>query len=226
MKKIVIFLCIVGLILGLMICLNKKSEKFVITNDNQENVVDKEIDKSLSQFVKMGNSVLIQSYFTDLSNNSNIDFIKIGYVKQDEMGLQFENFDTLNLTSKQHIGVLRIETLNNLNSVLNNMNKKCNIETRHGSEVSLKERLSKYNDDYFKNNILVLFSIQEGSGSISHELENIKFNDDNIQFIIQVNIFRESGTDDMANWIGIFEMKKDIIPNGIKFDAKADYKLE
>ncbi len=57
----------------------------------------------------------------------------------------------------------------------------------------------KYDSSYFEDNILILVVLEETSGSVSHEVESIKF--DGSELSVNINcISPESGTCDMAEW--------------------------
>ena len=66
----------------------------------------------------------------------------------------------------------------------------------------------QYNDDFFKENFLVLITASENSGSNRLELASIK--DENK--VLQINIDRilpEVGTADMAGWLIVIELGND-----------------
>ena len=64
--------------------------------------------------------------------------------------------------------------------------------------------IEEYNDDYFKNNILLNVGLTEPSGSIHHKLISI---DENGGILIQ-RIVPGGGTADMASWCIIIELDK------------------
>ena len=72
---------------------------------------------------------------------------------------------------------------------------------------SFEKALEKYDDAYFKDNMLALVLLQEGSGSIRHRvISAVRVGDE-----IAVNIEREVpevGTSDMAEWHIILELSK------------------
>ncbi len=71
------------------------------------------------------------------------------------------------------------------------------------NETHMSEELvsacEKYNADYFKEQILIIVLLEEGSGSVRHEVE--KVGSDNTHAVIQIkSIAPEVGTCDMAWW--------------------------
>lgn len=72
----------------------------------------------------------------------------------------------------------------------------------------------KYNENYFENQVLVLVAIQEGSGSISHNVKSLTTkgivtgNEMTYKLTIEIEyIVPEAGTCDMAQWHFIIEPK-------------------
>ncbi len=60
--------------------------------------------------------------------------------------------------------------------------------------------LKKYDEAFFENNALVFVVLEEGSGSISHNVETVKIDDDGKLHINILSISPEVGTCDMAYW--------------------------
>jgi len=67
----------------------------------------------------------------------------------------------------------------------------------------------KYDDAYFKDNILVLVLLEEGSGSVRHKVLGVKGNKNSTDIAIK-RIVPEIGTDDMAEWHIMVELKREI----------------
>ena len=79
----------------------------------------------------------------------------------------------------------------------NEMTRYLKNETHMSEE--LVSACEKYNADYFKEQILIIVLLEEGSGSVRHEVE--KVGSDNTHAVIQIkSIAPEVGTCDMAWW--------------------------
>ena len=68
----------------------------------------------------------------------------------------------------------------------------------------------KYNEEFFKTKALIVIEVQEGSGSVRHEVSKVVKNGD----IITVGIKRivpEFGTADMAEWAIFVEIDNSVI---------------
>ncbi len=77
-----------------------------------------------------------------------------------------------------------------------------------GESGSFIEAVAQYDGDYFKDNVLVLALLEEGSGSIRHEVVSAGVDNEAINVEIK-RIVPEEGTDDMAEWHIIVEMPKE-----------------
>lgn len=81
--------------------------------------------------------------------------------------------------------------------------------------IGFVDAVKKYDDAFFEKNDLIFALLEEGSGSIRHEVTGVKLlpsHIDRIQYYIQPEIKRivpEIGTDDMAEWHIIIEVSKD-----------------
>ena len=84
----------------------------------------------------------------------------------------------------------------------NEMNRYLKNET-HMSEA-LAEACSKYDESYFQSQLLIIVLLEEGSGSIRHEVEKVGMDGD--KSIIDITrIVPEVGTCDMAYWHVLIE---------------------
>ena len=68
----------------------------------------------------------------------------------------------------------------------------------------------KYDEAYFEDQILVMVLLEGGSGSIRHNVDNVKLGSDGKIYISIRRDVPEVGTDDMAEWHILIEPEKDI----------------
>jgi hypothetical protein len=78
--------------------------------------------------------------------------------------------------------------------------------------IGFLDAVDKYTDDYFKDYILVFVLVEEGSGSIRHEVTAVNRLDDQLEISVK-RIVPDIGTDDMAEWHIMVELKKDTYKN-------------
>lgn len=98
-----------------------------------------------------------------------------------------------------------------------------NLERRDAvysdTSIGFLDACDQYTEEFFQENYLIFVLLEEGSGSISHEVERLGLND--TQTRLRVDIHRdvpEVGTADMAEWHIILELNRDNLiesPNDI-----------
>lgn len=74
--------------------------------------------------------------------------------------------------------------------------------------IGFIDACEKYDDEYFEDNILILVLLEEGSGSIRHEVKAVKAYNGNVEIDIDVHC-PEICTEDMAEWHIMIEADKD-----------------
>lgn len=79
--------------------------------------------------------------------------------------------------------------------------------------IGFLDACDRYDERFFESRYLVLVLLEEGSGSVRHKVTGVEPADDGIKVKIQRNV-PEIGTDDMAQWHIIMEMKRDGKPVG------------
>jgi len=77
------------------------------------------------------------------------------------------------------------------------------------STVGFLDACDRYDPGFFEENYLVLVLLEEGSGSIRHRVEGISAGADGRISLSVTRLVPEVGTDDMAQWHLILEMKKE-----------------
>lgn len=74
--------------------------------------------------------------------------------------------------------------------------------------MKLSNAVEKYDESFFEDKTLVFVLLSEGSGSVSHKIRRINFNNG----VLEVKVKRkvpEMGTCDMAEWTVMFEISKE-----------------
>lgn len=99
--------------------------------------------------------------------------------------------------------VVLIKSCEELQSYFEQNNTVCCLDTvtyDSDSPVSFKEAAGKYDDNYFKNRVLILVLLREGSGSNRHRVTNVYLDKKNKLNINIITNIPEIGTCDMAYW--------------------------
>ena len=107
-----------------------------------------------------------------------------------------------------------IRSVDELNTYYNaNKDKydlKRNEKVYSDTKIGFLDACDKYTAEYFKNQILVMVLLEEGSGSIRHNVDNVKYGSDGKLYVSIRRDVPEAGTDDMAEWHILVEPEKDI----------------
>lgn len=80
------------------------------------------------------------------------------------------------------------------------------------TSVGFLDACDKYTEDFFKENCLVLVLVEEGSGSIRHEVTKVCKTAEGLTEVHVRSIVPECGTCDMALWHIIVELSRDDMP--------------
>ena len=78
------------------------------------------------------------------------------------------------------------------------------------SATGFLDACDKYTEDFFTSHNLFLLGIEEPSGSIRHEVISINEMDDGFYHVIVRKIIPDAGTDDLATWLLLIEVGKEI----------------
>ena len=73
-------------------------------------------------------------------------------------------------------------------------------EVYSDTTIGFLDACDKYDEKYFENQILVMVLLEEGSGSVRHNVESVKVAQDDKLYISICAIVPEVGTCDMAEW--------------------------
>ncbi len=107
-----------------------------------------------------------------------------------------------------------IRSVDKLNSYYNENKEKYSLERREDpasdSTIGFLDACDKYTAEYFEDQILVMILLEEGSGSIRHNVDNVKIGSNGKLYISISRDVPEAGTDDMAEWHILIEPEKDI----------------
>ncbi len=78
--------------------------------------------------------------------------------------------------------------------------------------IGFLDAIDRYDDSFFAKNLLILVLTEEGSGSVRHLVKDVYIDNALINILVERQI-PQVGTDDMAEWHIILEMKKSDIKN-------------
>lgn len=105
-----------------------------------------------------------------------------------------------------------IRSVNELNEYYNANKDKYDLERK--AEVysdttnGFLDACDRYDEAYFENQILVMVLVEEGSGSVRHNVDSVKVGWDDKLYISICSIVPEEGTCDMALWHILIETEE------------------
>lgn len=76
------------------------------------------------------------------------------------------------------------------------------------SSIGFLDACDKYDEEYFKDQILLMILLEEGSGSIRHKVEKLNFDGEKTIVEIKTKV-PDACTDDMAEWHILIEPERD-----------------
>ena len=148
----------------------------------------------------------------------NSHFVRVGGVGMMISDIEFENSDKLINSSKKHANILKITSLDKLQNFSNTLSNIEYFSFNYNNDNSLEKSFAKYDEKFFNENLLLLVSLQATSGSTKYEYIGYNIVDNCLQLEIKP-IIAPIETSDMADWIGIIEVKKDSFNNSLTLDA-------
>lgn len=107
-----------------------------------------------------------------------------------------------------------IRSVDELNAYYNENKERYDLERNDkvysDTTIGFLDACDKYDEAYFEDQILVMVLLEEGSGSIRHNVDNVKLGSDGKLYTSIRRDVPEVGTDDMAEWHILIEPEKDI----------------
>lgn len=128
------------------------------------------------------------------------------------------NAEKLAINHTQHLPLWKLDSYEELIEFRNKQSYCCNFDADYAECPSFNEYISKYNEEYFENNSLILIYVVEPSGSFRHKVGGIVVTGD--KMLITVNtITVEPHTEDMGAWFVPVQLSKNVTDACKSFDA-------
>lgn len=128
------------------------------------------------------------------------------------------NRDTFMLSSVQHEPIYKFDTLEELRAFRDRFADKIDFDAGYDECPSFNEYISKFNEEYFRLNSLLLVFVTESSGSFRHQVGGIVVKDGSL--LVTVNtVTVEEFTNDMASWFVPVQISKNVTDACTSFDA-------
>lgn len=105
-----------------------------------------------------------------------------------------------------------IRSVDELNAYYNANKDKYNLERKSevysDTSIGFLDACDRYDEAYFETQILVMVLVEEGSGSVRHNVDSVKVGWDDKLYISICSIVPEVGTCDMALWHILIETEE------------------
>ncbi len=107
-----------------------------------------------------------------------------------------------------------IRSVEELNEYYENTKDKYDLGRKENvyadTTIGFLDACDKYDEAYFEEQILVMVLLEEGSGSIRHNVDNVKLGTDGKLYVSIRTISPEVGTADMAEWHILIEPEENV----------------
>ncbi len=144
----------------------------------------------------------------------------VGYFayNKKEFYLSSHNAEKLAINNTQHLPLWKFDSYNELIAFRDKQSEFCNFDIGYNECPSFNEYITKYNEEYFERNSLILIYVDEPSGSFRHKVGGIVVTGD--QMLITVNTVTVSPfTEDMGAWFVPVQLSKNVTDTCKSFDA-------
>lgn len=107
-----------------------------------------------------------------------------------------------------------IRSVEELNAYYEESKDKYDLERKEtvysDTTIGFLDACDKYDEAYFEKQVLIMVLLEEGSGSIRHNVDNVKLGSDGKLYIAIRTISPEIGTADMAEWHILIEPEEGV----------------
>ena len=129
------------------------------------------------------------------------------------------NAEKMILSSVRHLPIHKIDSVDELEKFIEVCGDELSIDSGYDEMPSFRELTAKYSDGFFKEYSVLLVCIEAGSGTLRFGVRDVFCDNQSCCVTVEQLNHPESGTDDMAGWIALVEIKKADIMNITSYDA-------
>ena len=206
MKKFTILILSLCLIMTMMGCSSKDN------GETTETTTEKlETETTTADTIQPGG--------TDVKDAFDIDVSYANWSDSTEFYITCLNSDKLAISSVLHLPVHKFDTLEELEQFKNNYSKIYTMDHGYNEVPSFNEVTEKYNEEFFKDNSVVLVYVTSSSGSDRYGVSSVFCNNDSFCVYIEQTNDVDVGTDDMAGWFITVAVPHSMIENCTTIDA-------
>lgn len=135
----------------------------------------------------------------------------------DKIKLAADNAELMNDEDTYHFSVFAFHTYENFRDFLDNFDK--NFDSGHSNAEDFREKLKDINEEYFKENLVILVPYYTGSGNVSYDVESVYFDGEICRLNIAKHTSGQGGTSVITSYLKAVGIEKNFLDDCSSFDA-------
>ena len=133
------------------------------------------------------------------------------------------NIDKMAISSVRHLPIYKFDTLAELEQFKNDVKDVLSIDAGYDEMPSFNESTTKYDENFFAENTLMLVYVEATSGSYRYGVNSVYHADGNFYIHIEQTNNPETHTDDMSGWFITVAVPDSMVADCTTFDADFQY---
>lgn len=135
----------------------------------------------------------------------------------DKIKLAADNSAVMNENEPYHFPVFAFHTYESFRDFLDNFDK--NFDSGHSNADDFREKFKDLNEEYFKENSVILVPYYTGSGNVSYDVESVYFDGEICRLNIAKHTSGQGGTSVITSYLKAVGIEKNFLDDCSSFDA-------
>ena len=135
----------------------------------------------------------------------------------DKIKLAADNSAVMNENEPYHFSVFAFHTYESFRDFLDNFDK--NFDSGHSDADDFREKFKDLNEEYFKENSVILVPYYTGSGNVSYDVESVYFDGEICRLNIAKHTSGQGGTSVITSYLKAVGIEKNFLDDCSSFDA-------
>ena len=133
------------------------------------------------------------------------------------------NIDKMAISSVRHLPIYKFDTLAELKQFKNDVKDVLSIDAGYDEMPSFNESTTKYDENFFAENTLMLVYVEATSGSYRYGVDSVYHANSNFYIHVKQTNNPEIHTDDMSGWFITVAVPDSMVADCTTFDADFQY---
>ena len=129
------------------------------------------------------------------------------------------NQTELQISSAYHLPIYKLDSMENLEQFVDDFDEILTLDNGYNEVPSFLEVTSEYDAKFFENNTLFVVYVSSTTGSERFDVKDVIIENSRLRVHVEQTNNPEIGTEDMAGWFMIVEIKDEHIADCEYFDA-------